>query len=67
MSSMSAYLATVFLPAPSFLAISALGTPPAPVSRMSCLASGGTVILSSSWRGPSKETARENLSRGPCP
>ena len=67
MTSMSAYLATVFLLTPSSLAISALGTPPASISRISCLASGGTVILSSSWRGPSKETARENLSRGPCP
>lgn len=45
MSSMSAYLATVLRLTPSSRAISALGTPRASISRMSCCVCRGTVIL----------------------
>lgn len=45
MSSASAYFATVLRLTPSLRAISALGTPEASIFRISCLVSGGTVIL----------------------
>lgn len=45
MSSMSAYFATVLWLTPSLLAISALGTPSAPVDRISFLVSRGAALL----------------------
>ena len=46
MSSMSAYFATVLRLTPSLLAISARGTPPASIDRISFITSRGTVISS---------------------
>lgn len=72
MSAMSAYLDTVLRLTPSPRAASALGTPLAPVSRMSCCVRRGTVIFPSSSRASSRQRSRPRriLVHGgprPCP
>ncbi|MGN0034635.1 MAG: hypothetical protein ACI364_02780 [Coriobacteriales bacterium] len=55
MSSSSAYFATVLRDTSSLRAISALGTPRASISRISCLVERGTVIFLSSRGGFSEK------------
>ena len=70
MSSMSAYFATVLRLTPSLLAISARGTPPASIDRISFIMSRGTVI-SSILPGRARQSLRPGTrcgeSRAPDP
>ncbi len=63
------YFATVLRLTPSLRAIAALGTPPASISRISCLVSRGTVILPLLPWAPSRQrwAPRGNVGRGRAP
>lgn len=65
----SAYFATVLRLTPRLLAIRALGTPGASITRTSRLVSGGTVILPLLLRAPSRQSPRPGKcrrGRAPC-
>lgn len=63
MSSMSAYFATVLQLTQSLLAISARGTPPASIDRISFIMSWGTVI-SSTLPGRARQSLRPGIQYG---